>query len=167
VSSGQLELISYAADDFRYITKKNSSLKKLILVKLLAIESEPALMGQPLTGSLADMRKIKVGDRIWRIVWKVLKKNSQVWGIGKRDHSEIYKEVERRINILGSNPETLPLANLLLQLQAKVLPDLIRSDISEEILLALHVEMGLSAQTITTLSPNEAESLYERYLKNK
>lgn len=162
----EIRLIEYAADDFRKYASKNKALRQAFFKKLLFIEAAPQLAGRPLTGPLSEMRKIKVGDRIWRIVWKALsKERSQVWGIGKRDHSDIYREVERRIKILGNHPETVSIAKMLSQLQQRLAPVLQRDDIPQHILEALYSEMKLSIETIETLSAEEAHSLYERYVK--
>ena len=98
---------------------------------------------------------------------KLLRTNSsQVWGIGKRNHADIYKEVDKRIRLLGENPEANTLAQILLKLHSNAKPILEWTDIPKEILEALIYDMGLSFETIMTLSVGESISLYERYLKN-
>lgn len=165
MSKNEITLIKYAVEDFRTYASKNRALRLAIFKKLLFLEASPMQAGRPLTGPLSEMRKISVGDRIWRIVWKAINKNeSQVWGIGKRDHSDIYREVERRIKILGANPETATIAEMLSALQLRVQPVLLRDDIPQHILDALYHEMKLSIETIETLNVEEAKSLFERYL---
>lgn len=163
-----VSLIKPAAEDLQRLSKKNLSLTRVLVKKLIFISAAPSDVGVPLSGPLASMRKLKVGDRIWRIVWKVIRrKEVEVWGIGKRDRSEVYKEVERRIQILGAKPETVSLAELLASLRDRSIPAIAANGISSEIIKALHTEMGLSISTILTLQPQEAESLYERYVKTE
>ncbi len=164
--STDISLTTYAEDDYSIFIKSNKELERLLLKKLIYIAASPNIAGVALTGRLSGMRKIKVGERIWRIIWRVVKEQGEVWGIGRRDHLEIYREVERRIAILGENPETNTLAQILLKLHTSAKPILERKDIPKEILEALIYEMGLSFETIMTLSVDESISLYERYLKN-
>lgn len=166
MKKNELRLIDYAVEDFRRYATKNKALRQSIFKKLLYIETQPVLAGLPLTGPLNGMRKIVVGDRIWRIVWRVLTSRTPlVWGIGKRDHADIYREVERRIKLLGEDPHTVTIAEMLSSLQERVKPVVEREDIPREVLEALYHEMELSIQTIETLSAHEAISLYERYLQ--
>jgi mRNA interferase RelE/StbE len=50
-------------------------------------------------------RKLTVGNRTWRIIWRVLKSPggevvievSEVWAIGARSDDDIYKEMKKRV----------------------------------------------------------------------
>lgn len=160
-----ISLTTFAEDDYQKLIKKNKELERLLLKKLIYIATAPNKAGYALTGKLSGMRKIKVGDRIWRIIWRVVKERGEVWGIGRRDHLDIYREVERRIAILGENPQTHSLAMMLKRIHSQAEPIAKRKDLPREVLDALMHEMGLSLETIMTLSVGESISLYERYLK--
>lgn len=86
------------------------------------LERDPEA-GEPLHGGLAGFRKLTVGDRDWRVVWRVTFDESgqttvdvaEVWAIGARSDSDVYAEMESRVASLASQPTTMALAEALAQ----------------------------------------------------
>ncbi len=90
------------------------------LKKMLLLERDPEA-GRPLLGDLIGWRKLVVGDRDWRIVWRVTKDEAgnqvidiaEVWAVGARADAEVYAEVNDRIAVIGSNPTTQALSEVI------------------------------------------------------
>lgn len=93
-----------ALDDIRRLG--SSSLKLEVSMYLLRLERSPWL-GQPLhdfsdTGDLSDCRKLYVGDRTHRIVYRLLPDESapttvDVIAVGERELLQVYVEAARRL----------------------------------------------------------------------
>lgn len=81
------------------------------LKKMLLLETDP-LAGEPLLGSLVGYRKLVVGNRDWRVIWRAISNErgtltveiAEVWAIGARSDGEVYAEMERRVASLGATP---------------------------------------------------------------
>jgi mRNA interferase RelE/StbE len=81
--------------------------------KFALLERNPEA-GAPLGGVLAGFRKLTVGNRDWRIIWRVTNDPSgvvvidvaEVWAIGARAEGEVYEEMRAR---LATHP---PMASL-------------------------------------------------------
>lgn len=79
----------------------DNSIKKKVINQLYKIERNPEL-GDPLGNrygcNLTGFMKLYFFRKKYRIVYKYSEKNKTVtiWGIGKRDHKEIYKEINKR-----------------------------------------------------------------------
>ena len=90
------------------------------LKKMLLLESDP-LAGEPLLGSLIGYRKLVVGNRDWRIVWRAIPDErgdltieiAEVWAVGARADSEVYSEMTERVASLGDSPVRRSLADIL------------------------------------------------------
>lgn len=93
------------------------------LKKMLLLETDP-LAGEPLLGSLIGYRKLVVGNRDWRIVWRsttdergtITIEVAEVWAVGARSDSEVYNEMTQRVATLGDIPIRRSLAAILDQL---------------------------------------------------
>lgn len=90
------------------------------LKKCLLLERNPEA-GEGLRGALIGFRKLTVGDRDWRVVWRVTHDDdgrlvvdvAEVWAMGARSDSEVYDEMRDRVATLSKNPKTLPLAAVI------------------------------------------------------
>jgi len=90
------------------------------LKKCLLLERDPEA-GEPLRGALIGYRKLAVGDRDWRIVWRVTHDDAgrpvvdvaEVWALGARSDSEVYAEMTSRVATLSATPATVPLAQAI------------------------------------------------------
>jgi mRNA interferase RelE/StbE len=117
MSPVRVELIREAADDLAAYAESGNL--PLFFKKLVYLEEGGKDAGHPLGGALTGWRKIVVGDRNWRIVYRMSADDTvaTVWVIGDRADAECYDEAQRRVQALGrSRPETLSLAATMLTL---------------------------------------------------
>lgn len=90
------------------------------LKKMLLLETNP-LAGEPLLGSLIGYRKLVVGNRDWRIVWRATTDErgaisvevAEVWAVGARSDSKVYAEMSQRVASLSDSPVRRSLAAIL------------------------------------------------------
>ena len=81
------------------------------LKKMLLLETDP-LAGEPLLGTLIGYRKLVVGNRNWRIIWRASTDQrgtltieiAEVQAVGARSDSEVYTEMTQRVASLGDSP---------------------------------------------------------------
>ena len=93
------------------------------LKKMLLLERDP-LAGEPLLGTLVGYRKLVVGNRDWRIIWRANSDQrgtftieiAEVWAVGARSDSEVYTEMTQRVGSLGDSPVRRSLSAVLDQL---------------------------------------------------
>ena len=114
----RVELIEEAVEDLaRYADSGNVP---LFLGKLLRLEEAGKDAGAPLGRSLAGWRKIVVGNRNWRIVFRMNTDDTvaTVWVIGDRDDDACYDEAVRRISAkAGDDAQAASLAAVMFALQ--------------------------------------------------
>jgi mRNA interferase RelE/StbE len=87
---------------------------------MLLLERNPEA-GEPLVGNLVGFRKLTVGDRDWRIVWRVTHEASgrvvvniaEVWAAGARADAKVYAEMTARIASLPAGPTTEALSDFV------------------------------------------------------
>lgn len=113
----RVELMREAIDDLRgYAATGNLP---LFFRKLLRLEEIGRDAGLPLGGGLTGWRKIVVGDRTWRIVFKMTVDETvaTVWVIGDRADAACYDEARRRVSALGdTKPQAISLAAAMFEL---------------------------------------------------
>ena len=105
------------------VRKGDPQVVKWALKKCLMLERDPEA-GEELRGALIGYRKLSVGDRDWRVVWRVTHDDegtpvvdvAEVWAMGARSDSEVYDEMGSRVAALSANPATLPLAEVIQRL---------------------------------------------------
>lgn len=120
-----VRLTQPAVDDLQTLLRKGDpQVVKWALKKMLLLERDPEA-GAPLLGGLIGWRKLTVGDRGWRVVWRVTHDNSgtaartvvvdvaEVWAVGARSDGEVYDEMTSRVAVLGDSPETSALADVI------------------------------------------------------
>jgi mRNA interferase RelE/StbE len=116
----RVELVDEAVADLgRYSSSGNL---KLFLAKLVRLEEVGKDAGQPLGAGLVNWRKIVVGDRNWRIVFKMNPDETvaTVWVVGDRDDMACYQEAAERVKALGSaKPEAVSLSAVMFRLLQK------------------------------------------------
>lgn len=96
--SVRVELIDDAIAD---LAKHAESGKlKAFFAKLLEIEQKGSEAGEPLGRDLVGWRKITVGNRDWRIIFRVDKREevATVCVIGDREDGECYEEAKQRVD---------------------------------------------------------------------
>lgn len=120
ISGCVVRLTSAAVDDLRDLFKADPQIVRWALKKMIQLERDPN-SGDPLLGGLIGYRKITVGDRDWRVVWRVEQDEvgnylidvAEVWAVGYRKDSEVYTEIKQRIADAGSTPKTKALSEVL------------------------------------------------------
>ena len=118
-----VQLIEPAVDDLRRLLRKDPQIVRWALKKMLLLERDPEA-GVPLHGSLAGFRKLVVGNRDWRIVWRVLRDEhggvvvevAEVWAVGARSDAEVYREMEERVARLPRSVQAVALADVVARL---------------------------------------------------
>jgi len=91
-------------DDARADLKQFDRATQIVLLKALKkLETEPEKRGAPLgsrsTNNLTGLRKLVVGDRDYRIVYRVEADGSVcvIWVIGRRADAEVYAIAQARL----------------------------------------------------------------------
>jgi mRNA interferase RelE/StbE len=94
----RVELIDDAIADLAKHTE--SGKRRSFLKKLVEIEAKGSQAGEPLGRDLVGWRKMTVGNRDWRIVFRVDKAETvaTVCVVGDRDDSACYEEAKKRAN---------------------------------------------------------------------
>ena len=125
-----VRLTGDAVEDLETLFKADPQIVRWALKKIIQIERDPNA-GAPLLGGLIGYRKIAVGDRDWRVVWRVVQADAgdfrvevaEVWAVGYRKDNEVYEEIRQRVANAGSSPKTKALTEVL-ELFAKQASDL-------------------------------------------
>jgi len=97
-----VEFIPEAAKEYKSL---DGSIKKLVDKELEELEKNPYLgeaLGNKNNIDLTGYYKIYVYKKIYRIVYRITEDENnieiaEIWGIGKKDKLEIYKNVRKRI----------------------------------------------------------------------
>ena len=173
--SAEVRFIDAAIEDLEGLTKKNLHLLRSLMKKFLYMERNP-MVGEPLLGDLIGWRKIKVGDRHWRIIWRVIIDSdghqvievAEIWAIGARSDNEIYKEVRTRLKTLPKNQDTKSLEEVVVIL-SKV--DSLGSDkkptqeeLPQWLVEKLSKILKLPIEKIQKMEPQKAISLWEEHI---
>src|SRR5581483_8035130 len=92
---------------------------KRVLKKVLLLEENPKV-GAPLGGPLTGYRKLVVGNRDWRIVYRETADGDvevcEIWAVGARADDEVYEEAAARVAAMGPGPTAHALAQVLVRL---------------------------------------------------
>ena len=104
----------------RLIRKGDPQVVKWAFEKMIHLEQDPEA-GEALVGGLMGWRKFTVGDRDWRLVWRVTHDDAgavvvdvaEVWAFGARSDAEVYEEMKGRIATAPRMPHTKALAEVL------------------------------------------------------
>jgi len=123
----EIRFTNAAFEDLVALQKKNRPALKWAMKKFLLIERNPEA-GAPLGGGLHGYRKLTVGDRDWRIVWRVTFDDTgylivdvgEIWAVGARKDSEVYDEMRRRVAALPEGPQTKTFEEVLAMLEASL-----------------------------------------------
>ena len=115
-----VRLTSDAVGDLdRLLRKGDPQVVKWAFKKMLLLEQNPEA-GDALLGGLMGWRKLTVGDRDWRLVWRVTHETgavvvdiAEIWAFGARSDAEVYEEMESRIAAAPQTPNTQALADVL------------------------------------------------------
>jgi mRNA interferase RelE/StbE len=118
-----VRLTEPAFADLRTLMGLDPQIVRWALKKMLLLERDPQA-GEALHGALIGWRKLVVGNRDWRVVWRVthdvagvvVVDVAEVWAVGARSDQAVYKEMTSRVATLPSSPATLALAEVVTRL---------------------------------------------------
>lgn len=118
----RVRLTEDAISDLYRLNKKDPQIVRAIFAKMLLLERSSGA-GEALLGALIGFRKLVVGDRDYRIVWrettdpehKPVLDIAEVWAAGVRNDSEVYAEMKDRLAKLkaAGTPQALSLVEVI------------------------------------------------------
>jgi mRNA interferase RelE/StbE len=114
----KVQLTSEAKEDVRDL---DGDARKRVLKALKKLEDGPSQRGQPLgsnpTGDLTSFRKLVVGNRQFRVIYRVEMDGTVVvvWVVGARTDDECYQMAVSRLKLYTSNSELADELEQLLQ----------------------------------------------------
>ena len=173
-----VRLTAPAFNDLETLLKKDPQIVRWALKKMLLLERNPEA-GEPLLGQLIGWRKLTVGDRDWRVVWRVTTDAegavtitiAEVWAVGARSDAEVYAEMNDRVAAAGQSPTALALTEVIqilgrhaqrddLQPVAEPQHDVVPVWLRDRL---IHTA-GIDARTIDTMAGAQAMERWERYM---
>lgn len=172
-----VRLTDDAVEDLRALFKADPQIVRWAFKKMIQLERDPNA-GDALLGGLIGYRKITVGDRDWRVVWRVVQDEAgdfrvevaEIWAIGYRKDSEVYAEVKQRVANAGSSPRTKALTEVL-ELFDKQARDLTATPEPEKpepvpkwLTEALLYVVRLPASQVEEMSLEEAETAWTAHV---
>ncbi len=115
-----VRLTDAALDDLDRLAANVPQALRWALKKMLLLEENPDA-GEPLLGNLIGWRKLTVGDRNWRIVWRHTTDGTatpvieiaEVWAVGARSDEEVYLEMGDRVASMPATPHAVDLAEVV------------------------------------------------------
>ena len=174
-----VRLTDAALSDLQSMHRKGDpQVVRWALKKCLLLEQNPEA-GAALRGALIGFRKVVVGDRDWRIVWRVTHDDhgtivvdvAEVWAFGARNDAQVYSEVESRVAALEGSPHTIPLAEALLALgkiayglQAATEPAV--DQLPEWLVHTLVNVVKMPRHEVDRLTPAQAQRVWDAYVDN-
>lgn len=170
----RVRLTDDAVADLRRLQKKDPQIVREVFKKMLLLERATDA-GEPLIGTLVGFRKLIIGNRDYRIVWRETTDDAhqpvldiaEIWAAGVRSDSEIYKEMTRRVNQLkeSGHPQTRSLTSVISEMgriyseiEAHPEPSP-AATLPTWLIQALKENLNLSPESITRLSLDEAQQL--------
>ena len=172
-----VRLTAPALGDLEGLVKKDPQIVRWALKKMLLLERNPEA-GEPLLGQLIGWRKLTVGDRDWRVVWRVSTEDgaihvtiAEVWAVGARTNAEVYAEMNTRIAAAGQQPSTLALAEVVellgrhavrddLSAATQPAPDPVPGWLRDRLVHSARID----AETIATMTGVQAMERWERFM---
>lgn len=108
------------ADLDRLLRRGDPQVVRWAFKKMIHLEQNPEA-GDALLGGLMGWRKITVGDREWRLVWRVTHHDAgavivdvaEIWAFGARSDAAVYEEMQNRIATAPQTPQTKALTDVL------------------------------------------------------
>ncbi|GAB3056529.1 hypothetical protein GCM10027053_17330 [Intrasporangium mesophilum] len=176
-----VRLTDAAMDDLENIARRGDpQVVRWALKKCIHLEKNPEA-GEPLKGALIGYRKLTIGDRDWRVVWRVFHDDvdeiiidiAEVWAVGARADAEVYAEMQARAASMGSSSNTVALAEAIERLgkvgagfsaaaeprQAATLPSWLR-----EVLIKV---VGMAPADVDNIDTETATQLWDRYTRGE
>ncbi len=165
-----------ALDDLTVLGRKDPQIVRPVLKKCLLLQRDPHA-GEPLLGELVGYRKLVVGDRGWRIVWRVTDDSAgevtidiaEIWAIGARADAEVYTQMSERVGQMNDGPPKQALEEVIAILaptagiEARVEPrvDPVPPWLRDRL---IHTA-GMEAEAVDALAGADAADLWDRYMR--
>jgi len=175
-----VRLTEDAVADLHRLSKKDPQIVRTVFKKMLLLERSTNA-GEPLLGALIGFRKLVVGDRDWRIVWRVTADTngtpildiSEVWAVGVRSDSEIYEELKARVARIGDDSKLQPLKDVITQMgrlyesvAAAAEPNR-ESSLPDWLQAALHEQLNLDQEEISKIPEQQGQELLMNYWSSR
>jgi len=167
----RVEFLDAAIDDLRRLHRKDPQIVRQVLKKCLLIQRAPNA-GEDLLGDLIGFRKLVVGNRTWRIVWRNKHGDNnaievaEVWAVGVRKDGEVYKEIEQRLATLPRNHPTRSLLEVVAMLGMSTpveMPEHAGGDpVPEWLDRLLRIRLGIPTNVIDAMTATEARSIWDQ-----
>ena len=161
----EVRLTEPAIRDLENLKKSNRNALRWALKKLIVLERDPEA-GRPLHRELQGWRKLTVGDRDWRIVWRVTFDDegsaivdvAEVWAIGARSDGEVYEEMYVRLSTLPDNPSTAALRDIAARFEptAQITEEEPEREVPEWLVRDLTIGSGLSLDAVAEMTYDDA-----------
>ncbi len=167
-----------AVDDLRALHRKDPQIVRAVLKKCLLLERNPEA-GEALLGDLIGFRKLVVGDRDWRIVWRATTSAegdtvldiAEVWAAGARADDEVYDEISSRL----ANVEDPGLRHALHEVVGMLAPttgieaavEPITDPVPEWLRDRLIHSAGLGARDVAMLTGEQAMRRWEDFITSR
>lgn len=149
------------------------------LKKMLLLERNP-YAGRSLVGDLSGYRKLTVGNRDWRIIWKPIKDKhgvtvievAEIWAVGARADSAVYAEMRERVATLSDSPRTRRLSEIvgklgMFQRVAAAEEPPAKDPLPEWLIAKLVDEARLRREDVEQLSLQAAFDAWTQFLTNR
>lgn len=169
MAKARIVFIDAALDDLRRV---GPSVAPRILKKIQPLETDPEV-GDPLGGDLTGYRKLVVGNRQWRVVYRVDDQGAiiicEIWAAGARSDYKVYSEAIARVAAAAdARPELVTLRDTIERLgRAASAIEGTEASIAEPVpdWLAdrLIYTVGMTRATIAGLDAKTAFELWEGY----
>ena len=175
-----VRLTEDAVADLHRLSKKDPQIVRTVFKKMLLLERSTNA-GEPLLGALIGFRKLVVGDRDWRIVWRVtadadgtpILDISEIWAVGVRSDSEIYEELKARIARIGDDPKLQPLKDVITQM-GRLYESVVtateptkKSSLPDWLQTALRDQLNLAPEEISNLTEQQGQELLMEHWSNQ
>jgi mRNA interferase RelE/StbE len=173
-----VRLTEAAMSDLESMARKGDpQVVRWALKKCLHLERNPRA-GEELRGPLIGYRKLVVGDRGWRVVWRVGRDESQhlvvdvaeVWAVGARSDDEVYTEMTERVAAMAGRPSTVALAEAIERLGKLAVGLVAASEPPAEAAATpgwlVHVltrVVQMPPQEVNRLTPQQAQQVWEAW----
>lgn len=170
----RVRLTEDAVSDLHRLHRKDPNIVRAAFAKMLLLERSTSA-GEPLMGALVGYRKLIVGDRDWRIVWRETTDNdhnpvldiAEVWAAGARSDSDVYTEMRQRVAAMKSegNPIAIPLSEVVERMgrlyeHVEAHPEPVKESVLPGWLAqGLKSSLGLEDEEISALSQEEAQAM--------
>jgi mRNA interferase RelE/StbE len=171
-----VRLTDPAVNDLRQLLRKDPQIVRWALKKMLLLERDPNA-GEPLLGQLIGWRKLVVGDRDWRIVWRRTSDDTgtttitiaEVWAVGARGDAEVYAEMNDRVAAVEQTPSTIALAEIV-KLLGRHTASVIAADEPQDDPVPFWLRdrllrsVGLDSDDVDAMTGEAAMRRWERYM---